>query len=66
MLWKVLRFDWANEVLAARSTLRGRDTLIDFLWFLFLNSGRGKMICPLMEEHFFDLSWTVKFFIAAK
>ena len=24
------------------------------------------MICPVMQEHFFDLFWNVKFFIAAK
>ena len=30
----VLCFDRANVILAACFTLRGHDTLIDFLWFL--------------------------------
>ena len=43
MLWSVL-----YVILAACFTLGGHDTLIDFLWFLFLVG----MICPLMQEHF--------------
>ena len=68
-LWRVdyaggvLRFDWANVILAACFTLRGHDPLIHFLWFLFLV---GKMICPMMQDHFCDRFWAVKLFIAAK
>ena len=31
---RVLCFNWANVILAACFTLRGHDTLVDFLWFL--------------------------------
>ena len=63
LCWRVLRFDWANVILAACFTLRGHDPLIHFLWFLFLV---GKMICPMMRDHFYDRFWVVKLFIAAK
>ena len=36
-------------IFAAYFTLRGDDTLIEFLWFLSLG---GKMICPMMQDHF--------------
>ena len=40
---------YINVILAACFTLKGHDPLIDFLWFLFLV---GKMICPMMQDHF--------------
>ena len=62
MLWKILHFHWANEILAACFTLRGHGTHIDLLWLLFL-VGR---ICPLMREHFLWPLLNVKLFIAAE
>ena len=41
-------FYWANAILAARLTLRGHGTHIDWQWFLF----RVCRICPLMKKHF--------------
>ena len=35
-------------ILTAFSTLRGHDTLIDFLRFLFMV---GKLVCPMMQDH---------------
>ena len=52
MLWRGLRFDWANVIFAAYFMLR-------------LLSLVG-MICPLLQDIFFHLFWNVKFFIAAK
>ena len=35
-------------ILAAFFTLRGHDTLIDFLGFLLMV---GKLVCPMMQDH---------------
>ena len=43
-------------IIAAYFILKGRDTHINFLRLLFMVG----MICPLMQEHFFDLFCKVK------
>ena len=48
-----LRFDWANEILAACFTLRGHGGHIDFLWFYFCSWPTG--FAFWCKSIFFDL-----------
>ena len=63
ILWRVQCFDKANVILAICFTLRGHDTLIDFLWFLNFWSAWFALWC---KSIFFDLFRSVKLFLVAQ